>query len=38
MTLIYLIFGLQALVIHSLMASGAIFYLEAINYIEHYGL
>lgn len=36
--LVYLIFGLQALVIHSLMAIGAIIYLEAINYIEHYGL
>lgn len=36
--LIYLIFGLQALIVHSLMAFGAIIYLEAINYIEHYGL
>jgi hypothetical protein len=31
--LVYLIFGLQALIIHSLMALGAIIYLEAINYI-----
>jgi alkane 1-monooxygenase len=36
--LIYLVFGLQALIVHSLTAFGAIIYLEAINYIEHYGL
>ena len=35
---IYLIFGLQSLVIHSMIAFGAVFYLEAINYLEHYGL
>lgn len=30
---IYLIFGLQALVVHSIMALGSIIYLEGINYI-----
>lgn len=34
----YLIFGLKPLVIYSLVAFFAIIYLEAINYIEHYGL
>jgi alkane 1-monooxygenase len=38
MTLIYLVFGLQPLIIHSIMAFGAICYLEGANYIEHYGL
>ena len=36
--LIYWIFGLQSTIIHLIIAFGAIFYLEAINYIEHYGL
>lgn len=35
---VYLIFGLQALLFHSLMAVGSVVYLEGINYIEHYGL
>jgi alkane 1-monooxygenase len=35
---LYLLFGLQAMILHSLMAIGAVVYLEAINYIEHYGL
>jgi alkane 1-monooxygenase len=35
---IYYFYGLQALVIHSLMVLGALVYLEAINYVEHYGL
>jgi alkane 1-monooxygenase len=35
---IYYFYGMQALVIHSLMVFGALVYLEAINYVEHYGL
>lgn len=38
MVLIYLLFGLKILIIHSMMAGGSVIYLEAINYIEHYGL
>lgn len=36
--LIYCIFGLQATILHSIMAIGSIVYLQAVNYIEHYGL
>ena len=36
--LVYLSFGLQAVAAHSLMAFGAVFYLETISYLEHYGL
>lgn len=35
---IYYFFGMQALVIHSLMVLGSLVYLETINYVEHYGL
>lgn len=35
---IYLVFGLQCMIIHSIMAIGSIIYLEGINYLEHYGL
>ena len=35
---IYNVFGLLPLVVHMLIIAGAIFYLETINYIEHYGL
>jgi alkane 1-monooxygenase len=35
---IYVFFGIQALIIHSIMVFIAISYLEAINYVEHYGL
>jgi alkane 1-monooxygenase len=38
MSCVYLAFGLQALILHSVMAFGSVVYLEAINYIEHYGL
>lgn len=38
MAAIYCFYGMQALVLHSLMAFGSVIYLEAINYIEHYGL
>jgi alkane 1-monooxygenase len=38
MSLVYLIFGLQPLIFHSIAAIGSIIYLEGINYIEHYGL
>jgi alkane 1-monooxygenase len=38
MTAIYVIFGLQPLLFHCITASGSVIYLEAINYIEHYGL
>lgn len=37
-TVIYLGFGLQATVLFVIEALFSIFYLEAINYIEHYGL
>lgn len=37
-SLIYLLFGLQPTIIHCLMAFMSVVYLEAINYIEHYGL
>lgn len=32
------IFGFQAFILFIITSFGAIFYLEAINYIEHYGL
>ena len=35
---IYYIFGPQATIFFLIEAFGTIFYLEAINYIEHYGL
>lgn len=35
---IYQKYGLQALIFMVFQAAGAIFYLETINYIEHYGL
>ena len=35
---VYLQFGLQAVIIHSIMAFLCIAYVEGINYIEHYGL
>jgi alkane 1-monooxygenase len=35
---VYLVFGMQCMIIHSVMAFGSIIYLEATNYIEHYGL
>jgi alkane 1-monooxygenase len=35
---IWVLVGAQAAIIHSIIAFGAIFYLETINYIEHYGL
>lgn len=38
MLAIYCFYNLQALVLHSMMAFGSVIYLEAINYIEHYGL
>lgn len=31
--LVYLVFGLQPMIVHSLVAFGSIFYLESINYI-----
>lgn len=37
-SLVYCVWGLQAAVAHSLMAFGAVFYLETISYLEHYGL
>jgi hypothetical protein len=36
--LIWRIYGTQAFVLYMISAFGAISYLEAINYIEHYGL
>ena len=36
--LVYLLFGTQATVLFLIEAFFSIFYLEAINYIEHYGL
>lgn len=38
MYLVYLCFGLQGMIINSIMAVGSVIYLEGINYIEHYGL
>lgn len=35
---VYLIFGLKSTLVHLAIVAGAIFYLEAINYLEHYGL
>jgi len=35
---IYPLFGLNALILQVVSVVGAISYLEAINYIEHYGL
>lgn len=35
---VYIIFGLKSTLIHLAIVGGAIFYLEAINYLEHYGL
>ena len=37
-SIIYSVWGLQVAIAHSLMAFGAIFYLETISYIQHYGL
>lgn len=37
-SLIWRIYGIQAFVLYMISASGAIIYLEAINYLEHYGL
>lgn len=36
--LVYLVFGAKSLIIHLIIVAGAIIYLEAINYLEHYGL
>jgi alkane 1-monooxygenase len=36
--LIFFVYGVQGGVLFVLEALGSIFYLEAINYIEHYGL
>ena len=38
MLVVYLGFGLLPLLVHTLIALGAIIVLEAIGYIEHYGL
>lgn len=35
---IFYIYGLQCLILFLLQVLGAVFYLEVINYIEHYGL
>ena len=36
--LVWRVYGTQAFVLYMIAAFGAIAYLEAINYIEHYGL
>lgn len=36
--LMFKIYGIQAGILFIIEAFGSIFYLEAINYIEHYGL
>jgi hypothetical protein len=36
--LIWRIYGTQAFILYLIAALGAIAYLEAINYLEHYGL
>lgn len=38
MFFVYTFFGFKCLILHSMMALGSVTYLEAINYIEHYGL
>ena len=35
---VYKVFGLQAFICFLIQVLGAVFYLEVINYIEHYGL
>lgn len=37
-SLIYKIYGMKVCILYLLSAFGSVFYLEAINYIEHYGL